>query len=342
MGLITQCFDVFKQQGVSGVVRGAKRRVACLIAPELCQTYVFPRSPQVEAELDEIAARLRDSLRSEQSKTEQANPDIISLLSEKAPWYQRIELPGYGITTTSNPNWVVWDTAPDNSLGGRLSAQEAAILRPQPKWAFIVSRLPEIKGRTILEVGSNCGFSSFEFARLGASRVTGIEAILEDFQRAEVLRGILGIKNVRFVHQDWCLDQPPEEKYDIVFCSEVIGHLLFPFWGIYKMLACSRQFTVIDTGVNQRSQAICSFSFFEGYIRYHSFGMSDRMLTDFLVRCGIEPNAIQKHPYAGARCLYIIDMRHQALKARLQSGDDPVLSGKFEFDRVKGIKCIAR
>ena len=133
------------------------------------------QAPEIEKELEAIAIECRKLLKEDHRCSN--NKDIYELLNNNSPWYQRIELPKYQLTTTSNNNWAVFDQASDNTLGGRLTPREAAILRPQPKWMFIRKRLPEIEGKTILEVGANCGFFSFEFAKLGAIKVTGLEPV---------------------------------------------------------------------------------------------------------------------------------------------------------------------
>lgn len=330
MSLLRRAYEVAETEGINATLRRIRRRIARAVYPN---DIGYPRLPDVEAELDEISAQLRTLLYG--AMTQVTDAKVWKLIASHAPWYQRIELPEAGITTTSDPDWVVYDLAPDNTLGGRLTPAEAAQLRPLPKFAFIRSRLPDLKDATVLEVGSNNGFFSFEFAKLGAREVTGIEAIREDWERANVLVDILGLQNVRFELKDWCFTDE-SGQYDIVFSSEVVGHLLFPFYGIYKMLSNARQFVVLDHSVSWSDQAVCSFDFFLGYTRYHSFTLSDRMITDFLVRCGIKESAIQKHPYAG-RCLYVINVGASPPRGILESTDDPQWSGKFIFDPKRGI-----
>jgi SAM-dependent methyltransferase len=232
-------------------------------------------------------------------------------------------------------SWAVHDGAKDNSLGYRLSPEEAARLRPLPKWMFIKPRLPQIEGNSVLELGSNCGFFSFEFAKMGALHVTGIEAICEYLERSEAARSHLGFSNVKFVQMDWCND-PPIEQHDIVFSSEVVGHLVFPFLGLYRLLAAARKYLVLDLGVHWAEKPTAHFDLMLGYTRYHAFSMSDSLLTEYFVRCGVPRESIHKHPYGGRRCLYIVDVTHADLRSTLISSDDPLWSGKFSFNFTKG------
>jgi predicted RNA methylase len=44
-----------------------------------------------------------------------------------------------------------------------------------PKLAYLKPVLPNLAGKTVLEIGCNNGFFCFEFARMGAQKITGVE-----------------------------------------------------------------------------------------------------------------------------------------------------------------------
>jgi hypothetical protein len=311
------------------LVRKIRRRLARMIYSDVPER---PTNPAVESELDRIAIKARALLGGIRGNP---NASVRDVIASNGPWFQRIEIPPTGITTTDDPAWALFDGAPDNTLGGRLSAREAALLRPVPKWMFIQPRLPDVLGATVLEVGSNDGFFSFEFAKLGALKVTGIEAIPEDWERSNVLLKLLNMDNVAFRLDDWCFS-PDIDRHDIVFSSSVLDHLIFPFFGIYKMLTHARKFMILDYTPALTDQASCTFSFFPGHTRYHSFRLSDAMITDFLIRCGLAENAISKHAY-GERTLYIVNVNGFVPRGRLESADDPQWSDRFSFDSAKGM-----
>lgn len=287
---------------MKNLVRRARRKIALKIDPTLNP---FPPSPETlatKAELDAIVAELRPLLK----ETSEDMPEFVTRL---APWYQRVSLPD-GITTCSNPKLTVYqDWGNDSLVGGRLTSEEAAVLRPLPKWYFMKSRLPNIEGEEVLEIGSSCGFFSLEFAKIGASRVTGVDFNPKNIERATTLCEILGYDNVNFYQHD-LNHGPPLERHDIVFTSSVITHVQFPFQGIYELLRAARKFVIFDEFVLWSEQPVTYYKFLteSKFSKHHSFAMSDRLLLDYFVRCGVDLEAIVKYPYLQDRCLYIIDV----------------------------------
>jgi 2-polyprenyl-3-methyl-5-hydroxy-6-metoxy-1,4-benzoquinol methylase len=91
-------------------------------------------------------------------------------------WWQRLTFDGTPATTTSNrtrlnvsdPGWL-------NTLGGALTIEEGFILRPLPKWLYLKPLIPDLSGKSVLEIGCNNGFFSFAFRDAGARHVTGVE-----------------------------------------------------------------------------------------------------------------------------------------------------------------------
>ena len=99
-------------------------------------------------------------------------------------WFQRIEFPAQHISSTSNHKWACLDEGGLNTLGGRLTSDEASIMRPFPKWLYIEPVLPDLRGKSVLELGTCNGFFSFRFAEAGAASVTGVEVVERTYASA--------------------------------------------------------------------------------------------------------------------------------------------------------------
>ncbi len=175
----------------------------------------------------------------------QTKDQLIQQIRERSPWYQRIEFPKFGITTTDDVNNILADNAWDNKIGN-LTIAEATRLRPIPKWDAIKIFLPDFKEKSVLEIGSNCGFFSFKFSDLGAKQVLGIDIATHWLSNANWCKEVLNKQNVSFLNVDFMafngstfgnkagllrdeIDQIsiPNNRFDIVFMSTVLDHMFF-------------------------------------------------------------------------------------------------------------------
>jgi SAM-dependent methyltransferase len=130
---------------------------------------------------------------------------------ELAPWYQNIDL-GDGVTTK--------DLAGDRDI---FSGHDI----PAPLWRLIARDLPDLSGRSVLDIGCNAGYMSFESKRLGAAYVLGIDSNLgagtSFIEQAEFCREALGL-DVEFRVQSF-FDLEPETPFDVVLFCGVLYHL---------------------------------------------------------------------------------------------------------------------
>ena len=69
-------------------------------------------------------------------------------------WFQRIEFPAQHISSTSNHKLANLDEGGLNTLERRLTSDEASIMRPFPKWLYIEPVLPDLRGKSVLELGT--------------------------------------------------------------------------------------------------------------------------------------------------------------------------------------------
>jgi len=228
-------------------------------------------------------------------------------------WFQRIDFPEYGISTTSQRSWGVFDEGGVNTLGRNLTSEEACLLRPWPKWLYVKPLMPDLTGKSIMEVGSNNGFFPFRFAELGALRVTGIEVQKRKHETAMWANSVFGFKNISFRHSDFLVDHSIE-PHDIIFVSEVVNHMLCPLWALTRLVSLAEELLILDTGVfesqDHRLELSTGWTPGGGNLRLLSFQISDGLLCSYLKVLGIRADEIVKYVEKGAEhILYRIDTR---------------------------------
>ena len=232
--------------------------------------------------------------------------------SFRGHWFQRIDYPEHGITSTSNHEWAYIDEGGLNTLGNRLTSEEASILRPWPKWAYIKPILADIKGKSVLEIGSSNGFFSFRFAELGAEKVTGVEIIRRQHESAVWSADVLKHRNVSFLNADALLDLALP-SHDIVFLSEVHNHFLFPFYGLLRIVNLAGERVILDSGITDTGeQGVTLHSAWNketNRLIYQHFQLTDGLVMDYLNLIGIPSSKIKRYkaPDRGDHILYDID-----------------------------------
>ena len=126
-------------------------------------------------------------------------------IQELGPWFHNLRLQGI-------------ETAPEHFLGDY----------PTVKWESFRHALPEdLTGKSVLDIGCNAGFYSFEMERRGASRVVGIDADEHYLQQARFAAEVTGSR-VEFRHLPvWQVAQLGE-RFDLVIFMGVLYHLRHP------------------------------------------------------------------------------------------------------------------
>lgn len=258
--------------------------------------------------------------------------ELIAEIERRAPWYQSIDFPMHGVSATDNVANALIDAAWDNKTDF-ISLEEAARLRPKPKYQLFKEFIPKAEGLDVLEIGCNCGFFSFEFANMGARTVTGIDVSPKWLDNASWAKKVLGHENVRFYNCDFMRfdagDKPaqglfskrdkqvplPDALYDMVFMSTVLDHMFFPLFSIYKMCRISRKWVIIDipcADTAAAGEAIARLSVPPDK-SHHGFSFSIGFLRTFINRLGIAFDDIAVHEYKeGRSAIFVIDVSRMA------------------------------
>ncbi|MFC3631227.1 TIGR04290 family methyltransferase [Paracoccus angustae] len=122
------------------------------------------------------------------------------------PWFQNLDLCGVA-------------TAPGHFLGDY----------PADKFARFAHLVPEdLTGKSVLDIGCNAGFYSFEMRRRGAARVLGIDTDARYLAQARFAAEVLDMSGVEF-RQTGVYDVGAlGERFDLVIFMGVLYHLRHP------------------------------------------------------------------------------------------------------------------
>jgi len=123
-------------------------------------------------------------------------------------------------------------TAPDHPLGDF----------PSNFWEFFKHTLPDdLTGQSVLDIGCNGGFYSFEMKRRGAARVVGVDHDPAYLRQAMFAREQLGL-DVEFSQCDvYEIDKHVQgERFDLVIFMGVLYHLRHPLYALERVAGLVR------------------------------------------------------------------------------------------------------
>lgn len=231
-------------------------------------------------------------------------------IDKRKPWYQCIEFPAYGLTTTSREEWIIADGAVDNLFPG-MKPEDAPRLRPIPKFERLARYLPDVQGRTVLDAGCNCGFFAFEFVKRGAQFVTGLDLHAASVERAQFCASVLGIENARFAVDDI---GGYSEGHDIVWGASLHEHFFFPFYYLARLICLARELFILETHHYVRDDRDRIARLDTAPRRgAHAFHFSRAMYRAYLNMLGIEDTAIEERVFYDdgvvRRLLLLVDTR---------------------------------
>ena len=131
---------------------------------------------------------------------------IAERVAGLGPWFHNLDLNGIR-------------TAPGHFLGDY----------PADKFARFAHLLPaDLTGKTVLDIGCNAGFYSFEMRRRGAARVLGIDMDARYLAQARFAAEVLGEKDVEFRQMGVYDVGALGERFDLVIFMGVLYHLRHP------------------------------------------------------------------------------------------------------------------
>lgn len=130
---------------------------------------------------------------------------VARRIAELGPWFHNMDLAGV-------------PTAPHHFLGDY----------PRIKWRAFAHALPEdLSGRSVLDIGCNAGFYSFEMRRRGAARVVGIDEDETYLAQARFAAEVQGA-DIEFRRLSVYDVARLGERFDVVLFMGVLYHLRHP------------------------------------------------------------------------------------------------------------------
>ncbi len=138
-------------------------------------------------------------------------------VQDLGPWFHNLRLGTDGAV----------QTAPYHPLGDF----------PSNFWSFFKHAIPDdLSGASVLDIGCNGGFYSFEMKRRGAARVLGVDHDLTYLKQAQFARDHLGV-DVEFAQADvYDIDRTiGDEQFDYVLFMGVLYHLRHPLYALEKV-----------------------------------------------------------------------------------------------------------
>ncbi|MCV0397205.1 MAG: TIGR04290 family methyltransferase [Rhizobiaceae bacterium] len=134
-----------------------------------------------------------------------SHDDTLRRVRELGPWFHNLRLEGV-------------ETAPDHFLGDY----------PSFKWRGFRHVLPEdMSGMSVLDIGCNAGFYSFEMIRRNAARVVGIDEDERYLSQARFAAGKLGV-DLELRRMSVYDVASLRERFDLVIFMGVFYHLRHP------------------------------------------------------------------------------------------------------------------
>ena len=131
--------------------------------------------------------------------------DAGSRIEALEPWFHNMNLAG------------TW-TAPDHFLGDY----------PGAKFRRFEAGLPDVRGKSVLDIGCNAGFYSIEMKRRGAASVLGVDSDERYLAQARLAAELTGFEDIEFSLLDVYDVAALGRTFDLVIFMGVFYHLRHP------------------------------------------------------------------------------------------------------------------
>jgi tRNA (mo5U34)-methyltransferase len=167
--------------------------------------------------------------------------------------------------------------------------------------------LPDLRGKSVLDVGAWDGYFSFEAERRGAARVVALDTFMWQTRGTstgkagfELARRALGSK-VEDVEVE-VTDISPETVggvFDVVLCLGVLYHMRHPFLMLERLRSVTRELLVLETHLDLLGSRRPAMAFYPGFELENDWsnwwGPNPKAVTAMLEQAGF--GSVQKvHP----------------------------------------------
>jgi tRNA (mo5U34)-methyltransferase len=165
---------------------------------------------------------------------------IAARIEELGPWFHNYEI-------AAN----VWTNASGRSPGADY---------PQWRWRLVEPLLPDLNGKSCLDVGCSSGFFSLKLKELGAAYVLGVDSgeQARAIDQALFARTVLGLDvdfRILSVYDLGVL----ERQFDVVLFMGVFYHLRYPLLALEAVRAVCRKTMVFQTITTTNGKRVSTF-----------------------------------------------------------------------------------
>jgi tRNA (mo5U34)-methyltransferase len=159
--------------------------------------------------------------------------EIKARIQELGPWFHNLKLRGI-------------DTAPSHFLGDY----------PTVKWSRFSSMIePDLRGKSVLDIGCNAGFFSLEMKRRGADYVLGIDSDENYLAQARFAAEVEGLE-VELRNLSVYDIAKIGQRFDIVLFMGVLYHLRYPLLALDLIREHVAEDLLIFQSMQRGSQAL--------------------------------------------------------------------------------------
>jgi tRNA (mo5U34)-methyltransferase len=167
--------------------------------------------------------------------------------------------------------------------------------------------LPDVRGLSILDVGTCNGGACFELERRGASRVVGVDIYDDEWFGFAAIREFLGSAAEYVQASVYGLESLLDEQFDVVLFLGVLYHLRHPLLALDSVRSVTRSYAVIETETCDADVGVLSSEslvrFFRGdelnADRSNWFAPTHRALIEWVSSCGF--SVVHEHERARGR-----------------------------------------
>jgi 2-polyprenyl-3-methyl-5-hydroxy-6-metoxy-1,4-benzoquinol methylase len=115
-----------------------------------------------------------------------------------------------------------------------------------------------LEGKTVLDVGCNCGFWSIQARLAGARSVLGVEASTENVEQARFIKEVTGLDGIDFeVASAYDLSRERHGEFDVVLYFGLLYHLEHPVLGLERLADVTRELALVDTTIVRDRGPVC-------------------------------------------------------------------------------------
>ena len=115
-----------------------------------------------------------------------------------------------------------------------------------------------LEGKTVLDVGCNCGFWSIQARLAGAKSVLGVEASAGNVEQARFITDVAGLDGIEFeVASAYDLSKERHGEFDLVLYFGLLYHLEHPVLGLERLAEVTRELALVDTTIVRDRGPVC-------------------------------------------------------------------------------------